>query len=79
MEFKNESNSITLDGALPQEDDDALINNKEYEFSVTNNGTLNTQTDRKIYLGDLDNEKWSIKKSDSFFDDIMAKLISYEG
>ncbi len=28
---------------------------------------------------DLDNEKWSIKKTDSFFNDILAKLISYEG
>ena len=29
---------------------------------VTNNGTLNTQTDRKIYLGDLDNEKSTANK-----------------
>ena len=29
---------------------------------VTNNGTLNTQTDRKIYLGDLDNEKSAANK-----------------
>lgn len=28
---------------------------------------------------DLDNAKWSLKKSSSFFDDILAKLISYEG
>ena len=29
---------------------------------VTNNGTLNTQTDRKIYLGDLDKKETSSKK-----------------
>jgi len=28
---------------------------------------------------DLDSDKWSIKKSDSFYDDILVKLISYEG
>ena len=28
---------------------------------------------------DMENEKWSIKKSTSFFNDILAKLISYEG
>lgn len=28
---------------------------------------------------DLGNEKWSIKNNDSFFDNILFKLISYEG
>jgi len=40
LEIKNEANSITLQGALPEEDSDGLKNEKEYEFSVKNTGSV---------------------------------------
>lgn len=40
LELKNESNTITLENAIPQEDKDAIKNNKIYEFTVENNGTI---------------------------------------
>lgn len=58
LTFKNESNAIILDNALPQKDSDALENNTEYEFAIKNNGSLsanytitldNTCTTRKTY------------------------------
>ena len=40
LTFLNESNAITLDNAVPQQDNNALEENTEYTFSVKNNGSL---------------------------------------
>ncbi len=40
LTFKNEANVITLDNALPQQDNDALATNTEYEFTIENTGSL---------------------------------------
>ena len=40
LTFKNESNAIVLDNAVPQSDEDAINNNKEYEFDITNTGSI---------------------------------------
>ncbi|MGM9879411.1 MAG: hypothetical protein ACI31R_05270 [Bacilli bacterium] len=40
MNFKSESNAITLSSALPQKDSDALSNNLEYEFTIENTGSI---------------------------------------
>jgi len=41
LNFKNQSNSITLNNALPISDKDGLSNTNEYEFTVENTGTIN--------------------------------------
>ena len=43
MVFKNESNSITLNNALPQKDSDGLANSSEYEFTIENTGSIPAQ------------------------------------
>ena len=40
LTFLNESNAITLDNAVPQQDNNALEENTEYTFSIKNNGSL---------------------------------------
>ena len=40
LTFANESNAITLDNAVPQQDNNALEENTEYTFSIKNNGSL---------------------------------------
>ena len=42
LNFQNETNEISLDGAIPQENSEAIKNNKEYEFTVKNDGTVNS-------------------------------------
>ena len=41
LDFYNESDAISLDDALPQQDNDALEKNSEYTFTLKNNGSLN--------------------------------------
>ena len=41
LDFYNESDAITLNDALPQQDNDALSKNSEYTFTLKNNGSLN--------------------------------------
>ena len=41
LDFYNESDAISLDDALPQQDKDALEKNSEYTFTLKNNGSLN--------------------------------------
>ena len=41
LNFKNQSNSITLNNALPISDKEGLSNTNEYEFTVENTGTIN--------------------------------------
>ena len=43
MVFKNESNSITLNNALPQKDSDGLANSSEYQFTIENTGSIPAQ------------------------------------
>ena len=38
--FKNDSNAITLDGALPMKDSDGLNSKDIYEFSIENTGSI---------------------------------------
>ena len=38
--FKNDSNAITLDGALPMKDSDGLNSKDTYEFSIENTGSI---------------------------------------
>lgn len=40
LNFYNETNEISLDGAIPQENSEAIKNNKEYEFTVKNDGSV---------------------------------------
>ena len=40
LNFKNESNSITLSNALPEKDNLGLENSAEYEFTIENTGSL---------------------------------------
>ena len=40
LNFKNESNSITLSNALPEKDNSGLENSAEYEFTIENTGSL---------------------------------------
>ncbi len=40
LTFKGSSNSIMLNGALPQSDSDGLANSAEYEFSIENTGSI---------------------------------------
>ena len=40
LTFAKESNAITLDNAVPQQDNNALEENTEYTFSIQNNGSL---------------------------------------
>ena len=40
LTFENETNSITLENALPQQDEEALEQNEEYSFTIKNNGSL---------------------------------------
>ena len=40
LNFKNESNSITLSNALPEKDNSGLENSVEYEFTIENTGSL---------------------------------------
>ena len=42
LSFENEANAISLSNGLPQEDKEALQNNEEYEFTITNKGTLDS-------------------------------------
>ena len=41
LNFKNQSNSITLNNALPISDSEGLSGTNEYEFTVENTGTIN--------------------------------------
>ena len=50
LEFYNESNAITLSDALPQQDNDALEFNDEFDFMLKNNGDINAN-----YVVTLDN------------------------
>jgi len=38
--FKNSSNSIVLNGAIPQSDEEGLSNQNEYEFTIENTGNI---------------------------------------
>lgn len=40
LEFDNKNDTIALDNALPQDDNDAIMNNKEYSFDINNKGNL---------------------------------------
>ena len=42
LSFENEANAISLSNGLPQEDKEALQNNEEYDFTITNKGTLDS-------------------------------------
>ena len=54
--FKNDSNAITLDGALPMKDSDGLNSKDIYEFSIENTGSISA-----TYRVTLDNT-WYIEK-----------------
>ena len=42
LSFENEANAISLSNELPQEDKEALGKNEEYDFTITNKGTLDS-------------------------------------
>ena len=42
LDFKNQSNSITLSNSLPISDSDGLNSTNEYEFTVSNNGSISS-------------------------------------
>lgn len=40
LDFSKGNEAITLTNALPQTDNDALVNNNEYQFTITNTGNI---------------------------------------
>lgn len=62
LDFENSSSAIGMNNALPQTNQDAIANNSVYEFTLKNNGNINTEYTLSLDNSCTSNQTYMVNK-----------------